>query len=377
MKKDNLKQKKYMQAFGVGALLLIFVLLISVIPNNTNMTGHVTKVVDGKIYVQKYYDGHEYMRDNGVWYTRTLDSEGDWLKVNQDATSILNAEIKANGLQEKSSGSSFSVSVDLSGAANWVRDIFTFEKARAVSDYEDIGSDQDVKVLRFLFFLLGALFFWGMLNVIFPNLHVVLKALTSFVVSYLFIGYILPGELLAVIQIYSVTGLALIAVLPLFVLISFSASMIYSARVPEVGAILMERFAWMVFLVMLCYKTVELFLFNVQPVSKFVYLILVICLFVSFYSLFRRKEYMNRLGGMIRGTHASIFKFSGDASQRAQMSLLKDQQTKIVLEMKKLSREEIRKGVDFDPGKKDRLEDLREQLKAISLEIRDLKKVMR
>lgn len=258
-------------------------------------------------------------------------------------SSIIAAEAEMSKSSSPSSSVGATESQSVAGAffAKLWDNIMSFEFSSLLDNDDEFSGD--VAVARYMYFFLALMFFWGMLNMMAPNFNFFLKVPTAFVLSYLFIGFIVQGDLLAVLTIYSAAGIALLAVLPMLILIFFSVSMIYNERVPEIGAILMERFVWLFFLIFLVWKVIELLFFTgASNVSTGTLVVLVVVILVTFLITIFHGFYLNRASKFVQVTEHAIFKFAPSKSRTARLKQISSHRKEVQDELDKIMGRKIK-----------------------------------
>jgi len=109
----------------------------------------------------------------------------------------------------------------------------------------------------FIFFMLLILIFsilkWGN----FPP-GVFLQFVLALFIAFFAAGYIVPQDLIGIMQVYSALGLTLTVVLPFIVLMFFSAMMVTGTKSINVGQLMISRFVWFLFAGFLIYRMIVL-----------------------------------------------------------------------------------------------------------------------
>ncbi len=115
--------------------------------------------------------------------------------------------------------------------------------------------ETDVSFARWAFFLLGIIFFSSALKIFAPRMKGLLNFLVGIILSFLLVGYIVPGDLLAVLIAYNAVGLTLIAVIPFLILLFFTGTLLMSDSIGNHSQVILERFVWFFFFIFLGYKS--------------------------------------------------------------------------------------------------------------------------
>ena len=69
-------------------------------------------------------------------------------------------------------------------------------------------------IAKYLFFFLGIILLYSLTSVVFSNMNGFLKFMISIILSFLFVGFIVPYEMLSILTAYSALGLTFITIIP-------------------------------------------------------------------------------------------------------------------------------------------------------------------
>ena len=164
----------------------------------------------------------------------------------------------------------------------------------------------NIVVARWLFFILGIIFIYALLGMIL-QMNPFLRFFVGAILSFLFIGYVLPGELLALTTAYGAAGLTAIAIIPFVFLMFFTASILTQERMGA-GAAILERFLWFFFFIFLVYKVIGFWGSNQGEivVDNGVMIILLIVTFLSFAVFIWHKLYLQFITNTLVSAFSNI-----------------------------------------------------------------------
>jgi len=176
----------------------------------------------------------------------------------------------------------------------------------------------DIIIARYLFFSLGIILLFSLAKMVFPKMWSGLHFLIALILSFLFTGFILPGELLAVMAAYDALGITLIAVIPFFILLIFTGSMLAKAQIGPAQAVL-ERFVWLFFFIFLAYKTITGFSSGSVDANSFVLWIMLGIALLSFGIFWWHKAYLKMIANTLAAAFGSVAGYTA-AAFRTRMS---------------------------------------------------------
>jgi hypothetical protein len=176
----------------------------------------------------------------------------------------------------------------------------------------------DIVIARYLFFCLGIILLFSLGKMVFPKMNPIFHFLIAIILAFLFTGFILPGELLAVMAAYDAAGLALIAVIPFFILLVFTGTMLAKAQIGPAQAVL-ERFVWLFFFIFLLYKAVTGFSSGSVTADSFVLWILVGIALLSFGIFWWHTGYLKLIANTLAAAFGTVGGYTA-AAFRTRMS---------------------------------------------------------
>lgn len=161
-------------------------------------------------------------------------------------------------------------------------------------------------VARYLFFILGIILIYSLLG-FFGEINPFIRFIAGFILAFLFTGYIVPEDLLAVMTTYSAAGIALIAIIPPLLLMVFSAS-ILTQRKMGVGSAILQRFLWLFYFIFMIYSTFRFWGTSQGGVdiSNPVLLILLVVTFIAFAAFIWNNFYLKFITNTIVSAYSNV-----------------------------------------------------------------------
>ncbi|HEA46339.1 MAG TPA: hypothetical protein ENH99_01000 [Candidatus Pacearchaeota archaeon] len=167
----------------------------------------------------------------------------------------------------------------------------------------------DLVVARWAFFILAIIFLYALLGLL-GNINPIIRFIAGTILAFLFTGYIVPGDLLALMTTYSAAGIALIAIVPPFVFMLLTASMLTQERMGA-GAAILQRLLWGMYFVVMVYMVFRFWGTSQGGVeiSNPIMIILVVVTLLAFAAFIWNKFYIK----VISNTIKTAFKTTGAA----------------------------------------------------------------
>ncbi len=161
----------------------------------------------------------------------------------------------------------------------------------------------DLVVARWAFFILGIIFLYALLGLL-GDINPIIRFVAGTILAFLFTGYIVPGDLLALMTTYSAAGIALIAIIPPFILMLLTASMLTQERMGA-GSAILQRLLWGVYFLVMVYMVFRFW--GTSPggveVSNPIMIILLIVTFIAFASFIWNKFYLKVVANTLKNAY--------------------------------------------------------------------------
>lgn len=128
-----------------------------------------------------------------------------------------------------------------------------------IKDMFSKTGDLDMKIAKYLFFFMLLILIFSVLNFAkFPEKGI-LQFLIALPVAFLASAYLVPAEILTILQSYETLGIVLSFILPFVILIFFSAMLVSNEKVKQMSMpkIMLEVILWFFFMVVLGYKIIS------------------------------------------------------------------------------------------------------------------------
>jgi hypothetical protein len=168
----------------------------------------------------------------------------------------------------------------------------------------------DVIVARYVMFFIILILIYSILGMAFGSTAVFIRFVLALLISFLFTGYVLPGEILAISIGFSAVGVTIMAIIPFFILMLLTATMLTERKIGA-GHALLERFLWLFFFVFLVYKLIN-FWGTTQgevTVSNPVMVILVVVAILSFAVFLWHRAYLRVITNTLVSAYSNIRAF--------------------------------------------------------------------
>ena len=179
---------------------------------------------------------------------KTLDNK-QWLTISIAAFLIFAFALAFVNVPQNSSSTGRAIGEESSGKTGILADFFTNWEA----------GNLDTNIAKYLLFFMLLILITSILNFAkFPEKGF-LQFLIALPVAFLASAYLVPAEVLTILQSYETLGIVLSFILPFVILLFFSAMLVTNEKIKHMSMpkIMLEVFLWLFFIVVLGYKIIS------------------------------------------------------------------------------------------------------------------------